>query len=102
MSDTPSPPTSENAPRPNRFTVDTVIPGVQVALILLVVPLVTSLQLEPLEMGISGVKDDLGELRAEVQRMDARVDGFASQPPNQTVMAHIEAILKRLDNLEHP
>jgi len=90
-------------PEPRRFTTDSILPGVQVGLLLLVVPLVgwmSSMQLKPLQMGIDGVTEDVSDLRDDLRSMDKRIDDLAGRPPNETVMTHIQAILKRLDRLE--
>jgi len=98
-------PPKEDQDKPTRLTMETVLPGVQVGLILLVVPLVTwifSLQLAPLQLSVDSVKGDVGELRDEFRRMDQRIDDLAGRPPNETVMALIAAIQQRLDRLEKP
>jgi hypothetical protein len=92
-------------PAPRRLTADSILPGVQVGLLLLVVPLVgwvSSLQLAPLQLAIDGVQDDVSDLRQEFRKVDQRIDDLAARGPNETVMALIAGIQQRLDRLEKP
>lgn len=97
--------TEEPETTPRRFTTESILPGVQVGLLLLVVPLVgwmSAMQLKPLQMGIDGVTEDVSDLRDDLRSMDKRIDELAGRPPNETVMALIAAIQQRLDRLEKP
>lgn len=87
------------------LTLNHVIPGVQIGLLLAMLPMVGwifGLKMGPLELAMMGLKEDVGEVRDDLRRMDSRIDDIANRPPNETVMTHIEAILKRLDRLERP
>jgi len=86
-----------------RLTLESVMPGIQVGLLLAMLPMVGwifSLKMGPLELAVANLTEDVGEMRDEMRSTNRRIDDLASRPPNATVMAHIEAILNRLDNLE--
>lgn len=87
----------------SRVTLDLVMPGIQVGLLLAMLPMVAwifALMIQPVQLSIEGLHADLQELRAEVRRVDEKIDNVEARPPNETVMTHIEAITKRLDRLE--
>lgn len=100
---TPTEKEPESVPR--RLTMESILPGVQVGLLLLVVPLVgwvSALQLAPLQLSIDGVKEDVSDLREEFRKVDQRIDDLAGRGPNETVMALISALQQRVEKLEKP